>query len=237
MQPAEIFVNRLRNVILFILNDSCIRRFLLIIFIDDSGDPGFKVTKGSSAVFVIALVIFDDPLDAEETALKIKRLRQKLNRTDKFEFKFNKCSKDFRCMFLDTIADSKFRVRAIVMPKNNIYGQELRRSKESFYNYTIKMVLKHNDNTITNAKIRIDGHGDRKLKQAMNNYLRKELNGPKKIIFTNLKIIDSKENVLIQLADMVAGSIHRSYYDDKTDKDLYKSKIAKRIENEWKFGK
>jgi len=209
----------------------------LIIFIDDSGDPGFKVTKGSSDVFVIALVIFDDPLDAEETALKIKRLRQKLNRPEKFEFKFNKCSKDFRCMFLDIITGARFRVRAIVMPKNNIYGKELRRSKESFYNYAIKMVLKHSDNTIIDAKIRIDGHGDRKFKQAMNNYLRKELNSPGKRIFTNLKIIDSKENVLIQLADMVAGAIHRSYYNDKTDKDLYKSMIAGKIENEWKFGK
>jgi hypothetical protein len=224
-------------VILLISNDSHIRRYLLIIFIDDSGDPGFKVTKGSSAVFVIALVIFDDPLDAEETALKIKRLRQKLNRPEKFEFKFNKCSKDFRCMFLNTITGARFRVRAIVMPKNNIYGKELRRSKESFYNYAIKMVLKHSDNTIIDAKIRIDGHGDRKFKQAMNNYLRKELNSPGKTIFTNLKIIDSKENVLIQLADMVAGAIHRSYYNDKTDKDLYKSMIAEKIENEWKFGK
>ncbi|RZD19008.1 MAG: DUF3800 domain-containing protein [Candidatus Acididesulfobacter diazotrophicus] len=224
-------------MILLISNDSHIRRYLLIIFIDDSGDPGFKVTKGSSAVFVIALVIFDDPLDAEETALKIKRLRQKLNRPEKFEFKFNKCSKDFRCMFLDTITGARFRVRAIVMPKNNIYGKELRRSKESFYNYAIKMVLKHSDNTIIDAKIRIDGHGDRKFKQAMNNYLRKELNSPGKTIFTNLKIIDSKENVLIQLADMVAGAIHRSYYNDKTDKDLYKSMIAEKIENEWKFGK
>ncbi|MHB1680763.1 MAG: DUF3800 domain-containing protein [bacterium] len=209
----------------------------MIIFIDDSGDPGFKVGKGSSAVFVIALIIFDDPLDAEETALKIKRLKQKLNKSEKFEFKFNKCSKDFRCMFLDTVAGSNFRIRAIVMSKNNIYGKELRKSKESFYNYSIKMVLKHSDGTIKNAKIRIDGHGDRNLKQAMNNYLRKELNSPEKTIFTNLKIIDSKENVLIQLADMVAGAIHRSYYDDKTDKNLYKDKITGKIENEWKFGK
>lgn len=81
----------------------------MIIFIDDSGDPGFKVGKGSSEVFVIALVIFDDPLDAEETALKIKRLRQALGHHEKYEFKFNKCSKDFRCKFLSTVADSRFR--------------------------------------------------------------------------------------------------------------------------------
>ncbi|MFA5033728.1 MAG: DUF3800 domain-containing protein [bacterium] len=40
----------------------------MLVFLDDSGDPGFKVEKGSSPVFVIALVVFDDHLDAEETA-------------------------------------------------------------------------------------------------------------------------------------------------------------------------
>ena len=43
----------------------------MLIFIDDSGDPGFKVQKGSSSVFVIALVIFDDNLIAEETVLAL----------------------------------------------------------------------------------------------------------------------------------------------------------------------
>ena len=63
----------------------------MIIFSDDSGDPGFKTAKGSSDVFVIALVIFDSDKDAEETALKIKSLKQSLKLRDQFEFKFNKC--------------------------------------------------------------------------------------------------------------------------------------------------
>jgi len=209
----------------------------LIIFIDDSGDPGFKIGKGSSEVFVIALVIFDDPLDAEETALKIKRLRQGLGHHEKYEFKFNNCSKNFRCKFLSTVADSRFMVRAIVMPKKNIYGVELRRSRESFYNYAIKTVLKYHGGTIADAKVRLDGHGDRRFKQAMTSYLRRELNNPAKRVFKDLKIVDSHTNVLIQLADMVAGAIHRSYYADKTDKDLYRGIIAKRIEDEWKFGR
>lgn len=209
----------------------------MIIFIDDSGDPGFKIGKGSSEVFVIALVIFDDPLDAEETALKIKRLKQSMGLHEKYEFKFNKCSKVFRCKFLSIIADSKFRVRSIVMSKKNIYGVELRRSRESFYNYAIKTVLKYHRGTIADAKVRLDGHGDHKFKQAMISYLRRELNNPSKKVFKDLKFVNSHTSVLIQLADMIAGAIHRSYYADKTDKDLYKGIIAKRIEDEWKFGR
>jgi hypothetical protein len=48
-------------------------------FYYDSGDPGFKLQKGSSSVFVIVLVIFDDNLIAEETALALKNFGGSLN--------------------------------------------------------------------------------------------------------------------------------------------------------------
>jgi len=148
----------------------------MIVFIDDSGDPGFKITKGSSRVFVICCVVFDDELEAEKTAIKIKELRRRLKKSDRFEFKFNKCSRKIRVEFLKAIADSKFRVRAIVMPKEKIYSEELKRSKESFYNFTIKMVLKHSAGTIKNARIRLDGRGNREFRRKLLVYLRKNLN-------------------------------------------------------------
>ncbi|MDO8610392.1 MAG: DUF3800 domain-containing protein [bacterium] len=51
----------------------------------------------------------------------------------------------------------------------------------------------------------------------------------------NCKFIDSKENVLIQMADMIVGSIRRSYDQEKTDKEVYKKIIQKHIEDEWRF--
>lgn len=215
-------------------------KFIMLVFIDDSGDPGFKVGKGSTNLFVIGLIIFNDNLEAEETALKIKKLRRGLGCSDNFEFKFNKCSKVFKCKFLETVKNSKFKVRAIVMQKSKIYGKELRNSKESFYNYAIKTVLKYHGGTIENAKLRIDGHGDRKFKRALSAYLRKELNfcdRTKKKVFKDLKFVDSKINVLIQLADMVTGAIHRSYNKEKTDCNLYLDIIRKRIDDIWDFGR
>ena len=212
----------------------------MLVFIDDSGDPGFKVSKGSTSVFVVGLIIFDDPLVAEETALKIKKMRRELKLSDNFEFKFNKCNKNFRCKFLETIKSSKFRIRAIVIQKSKIYGKELRTSRESFYKYVIKTVLKYHGGTIENAKLRIDGRGDRKFKRAFSVYLRRELNPydkTKKRVFKDLKFVDSRKNVLIQLADMVSGAIRRSYDDDKTDSGIYKAIIKRRIEDIWDFGR
>ena len=49
------------------------------------------------------------------------------------------------------------------------------------------------------------------------------------------KLVDSKENVLVQMADMIAGSIRRAYELDKTDRETYKKIIRKHIEDEWRF--
>jgi len=208
---------------------------LMLVFVDDSGDPGFKVEKGSSPVFVIACVIFDDELEAEKTAVAIKEFRRKLNKSDRFEFKFNKASKRFRLKFLKHIANFKFRVRAIVFEKSKIRSNELKTSKQSFYNYAIKMVLKHNFGTVKEAKIRLDGHGDRIYKREVIRYLRKELNNRENRVFKKLQFVNSKSNVLIQLADMIAGTIHRKYEIKKTDSKAYYTVIKRRVEDLWEF--
>src|SRR5438874_1920901 len=73
--------------------------FCMLIFVDDSGDPGFRFDKGSSSIFVIALVIFNDTLEAEKTSVAIKELRRKLKVSDFYEFKFNKTNRKFRNAF------------------------------------------------------------------------------------------------------------------------------------------
>lgn len=207
----------------------------MLVFIDDSGDPGFKTERGSSRTFVICCVIFDDELEAEKTAIKIKELRRELKKSDKFEFKFNKCSKKYREKFLKTVAGSKFRVRAIVMRKEVIKSDELKNKKESFYNYTVKLVLKHSFGKIKNAKVRIDGSGDRLFRKNLFAYLRKELDNKSTKIISDVKMQDSKKNVLIQLSDMIAGSINRTYDKEKTDSKIYWNIIKKHKEDIWEF--
>jgi hypothetical protein len=211
----------------------------MLVFLDDSGDPGFKVGKGSTPCFVIALVIFDDDLEAERCAVAIKELRRGLGLSDDFEFRFNGCSRDFRLAFLARVAKFRFRVRAIVMDKSRIYGEELRRSKESFYRYAIKMVLKHSFGRIQAARLKVDGHGDRVFRREFQAYLRRELQskpGEPRIV-SDLRIVNSRQNVLIQLADMVAGTLRRYAEGEKDDHRMYRNMIAKRIEDVWDFGR
>lgn len=207
----------------------------MLVFIDDSGDPGFKLEKGSSAIFVISCVIFDDELEAEKTAVAIKELRRDLKFPDEVEFKFSKSRRKIREKFLKKINSFQFKIRSLVIKKSLIRSEELKNNKNSFYSYAIKSLLKYSNNSIIEAKVRIDGSGDRRFRRNFLTYLRKQLNTHHKKIMKNCQLIDSKSNVLIQMVDMVAGSIRRSYDEEKTDRLIYKQIIKKHIQDEWKF--
>ena len=100
----------------------------MLVFIDENGDPGIKVASGSSPVFVMAMVIFENGEAAAQTCLTIDALRANLGfRT---EFKFNKSREEVRSAFLAAVASCPFRVRAIVVEKERIRSAVLREDKE-----------------------------------------------------------------------------------------------------------
>ena len=60
----------------------------MLVFIDESGDPGFRLTQGSSPVFVAAMVIFENHEAAQETEAVIRDAMRAMSVRP--EFKFNK---------------------------------------------------------------------------------------------------------------------------------------------------
>jgi len=206
-----------------------------LVFIDDSGDPGFKLDRGSSKYFVIACVIFNDPLDAEETALAIKKYRRDLGWRPDREFKFNKTKKVYVGELLNLVATTNFTIRAICINKALIHSHEMRNKQDSFYNYAIKEVLSKSEK-LSKASIRLDGHSGRAYKESAITYLRREVNSQSQKI-AKVKFVDSKTNNLIQLADLAAGSILRSTQDDKTDQNMYLDilKNSGKVEDVWYF--
>lgn len=203
-----------------------------LVFIDDSGDPGFKTQEGSSTHFVIACVIFDNVLDAEETALTIKRYKQELGWKETREFKFNKTHKKYIKELLRRVAHCPFRVRAILIDKSHIYSRELMNKHDSFYNFAIKEVLAKS--MLKEADIRLDGHSGREYKRSAATYFRRELNKSSRRV-AKVRFVDSNTNVLIQLADLVAGSILRTTQLDKTDCGEYAAIMHERVEDIWRF--
>jgi len=178
----------------------------LLVLIDESGDPGFKIAKGSSPMFVVAMAIFNDFSEAEKASEAINKARTKFR--VKPEFKFNKCHPDIKDGFFDAVCPFNFTVRALVVDKSKVYSDNLRTCTNNFYNYFVQMLMRHDNAVLQDACIKIDGSGDRKFKRELGAYLRRELGSGR---VKDIKFADSHKNNLIQLADMVAGAIARAH--------------------------
>lgn len=203
----------------------------MLVFIDESGDPGFKLTRGSTSHFVMAMVIFDTNQDAENAAEVIKQAMTELN--VKPEFKFSKSRDHVRNEFFKKVKSCNFRVRALVVDKSIIYSQNLRENDEKFYNYFVKQLINFDELKLNNASIKIDGSGDREFKNELLRYLRSQI---RPNLTFKIKFVDSHKDFLIQLADMVAGAISRSYSNDVREADpTWRRLIATKIEDVWNF--
>lgn len=202
----------------------------MYVFIDESGDAGFRVEKGSAPVFVVAMVIFetqDHARDAERAILDAKAPLRIGN-----EFKFNKSRDDVRDGFFQAVAACRFRVRAIVIQKVRIWSPRLKTDKEKFYEFFVRMMMQHDHGRLENAKIIIDGSGDREFRKRLAAYLRKHCE-PNAISCIRFK--ESHRDPLVQLADMCAGAIARSYRDDRRNSARWRRMLASKIDNVWEF--
>lgn len=205
---------------------------------DESGDAGFKLGVGSTPTLVVAAVIFDEAAHAEVTAERIHQLRRELQVGDRFQFHFSDLKREWRERFCHAIRLFPFRVRAIVMDKQRIYEDSLlRRRGDYFYNFAVKLLLKHTFGTVRDAKVFIDGEAGRESLRRMVAYLRQECNTEKQRVIAEVKFVPKRENnSLLQLADMVTSSLARSYRTDKEDRNVYRRLLAPRLQDVWEFG-
>lgn len=197
-----------------------------LVFIDDSGDPGFK--KGiSSSNFILAAALFMDSETAKIVNDVIIEYRRSLGWRDDYEFKFAKIRKDIIAELLRAVTHYDFRIYAIYVDKTD-YADLFRfcLDNEKFYNWATKELLA--TMPLENARVKIDGKYGKQYKLHVKTYIRKELNTESRKI-ADFGVQDSKRDNLIQLADIIAGSINRSFQTDKTDAEEYIRIIKKKI--------
>ena len=198
-----------------------------LIFIDDSGDPGFKSV--SSDNFVMAAALFIDPKNAESVMREIGSYRKELGWRYNHEFKFTKNPKNIVIELLKRVNQYDFRVYAVYIDKVDFRkitpGMVPFFDKERLYNWMIKELLQ--EIPIKTAKITIDGRSSKQNMRNTKTYLRREISGDG--VKVDIKFEDSTRADLLQLADIIAGSVNRSLQTNKTDTKKYISMLGSKI--------
>ncbi len=196
------------------------------VFIDDSGDGGFKFESGSTSHLVMAACVFRDPKQIELLQGLTAACAEKNHHRG--EFKYNKTRDRVKDCYLNCIDPVKFAVRAIVIDKSEIYSSKLRGSPSALKSYAIRLLLTKNYGQIVDAKIVIDGHDQRGFGVPDRDYLTRMVNRESPGTIRTVEFADSKKNVGVQLADMVAGSIQRGYRTHKPSDERHMKIIRPR---------
>ena len=189
------------------------------VFIDDSGDAGIKAH--SSSHLVMSAIVFNDDLVAEEVALELRKFKRQLGWTDDHEYKFNKTKKNYVKQALRLVSGYDFAVYAVVVNK-----AQFKTIPKNLYNDSISELLRLIP--LKKASIKVDGGSGTDYAKKAVSYIRKNANAKTGQI-NDIRFGDSKENVLLQFADLVAGSLYRSIQISKADHQEYLAILKKHI--------
>jgi len=196
-----------------------------LIFIDDSGDPGFKEGVSSSN-FILAAALFIDSETAKLVNETIAEYRHSLGWRDGHEFKFRTTTKDIKLQFLRNVCKFPFEIYAVYLNKASHPNVFKFSDGEKLYNWATKELLA--TMPLEEAKVKIDGKYGKQYKLRVKTYIRKELNTEVRKV-ADFGVQDSKRDNLIQLADIIAGSINRALQPEKTDSEEYVHILKKKI--------
>ena len=208
-------------------NGTPLKQFVIL---DDSGDPG--IDGSSTSHFIVAAVVIVGDHEKDNLTAAVNQYRASLGWKETHEFKFNTTKKQIIEDMITTIRNYDFSAHAIVLDKRKIPVVPDIIDSNSLYYYVIKELLLKLD--LQSPHITIDGIGGKRYMQKIKTYLRQNLkaNGINKC---EIKFADSKKDSLIQVADIIAGSVARSYRDDRANAEKFINLLGDKIEQVYKL--
>ncbi|MBC8465512.1 DUF3800 domain-containing protein [bacterium] len=188
----------------------------MYIYVDESGNTDLsEYSDDSKDYYVISAVLFPKE-DVEFFSKSAKAIVSK--HAGKGELKSSSIGNntDRRIQILNDIADSRFSFYSLVVDKTRIYKNTGLRFKPSFYKFLHKMVYSQIRKTHFSLKLTLDRFGNTDFMVGFTNYIMKRID-----LFEKVSFKPSSELPLLQIADVIAGSIRRVFMGND-NKDLLK---------------
>lgn len=176
----------------------------MLVFLDESGDPGMKLNRGSSRYFVVALVTFASNEEASACDEAITSLRARLSLPAGFEFHYTSNSQKQQRAFLETVNRFAFRTHILALNKARASRPGFH-IDEPVHMLAARLTFEGAQPFLHQAIVVIDGSADRTFRRQFHSYLRSRINAPGEQHIARVKIQPAHQSNLLQLADYVAS--------------------------------
>lgn len=175
------------------------------IYVDWSGDPGFKFRQGSSELFVIAAVMADEEPN-------IGNLREKLSLPDNYEFHFSKADHRIREHFRNYL-NTELEIPGVVVLRadKQMFSLNMRqkRGEQVVADLIAQCVVNLPAELLHDSTLYYDGE---KEQESFKNTLRVTLSQTlhSGVFLRSVKAVPASRNDGLQVADMLAGFVRNN---------------------------
>ena len=181
----------------------------LHVFVDESGDEHLHVGRGASARYVLSAVCVQDK-DLEcflEAANSVRRFY--FQRGEMKSSKVGDNHKRRKCV-LEKLAALNFWAFSFVVNKQLVRADSGLRFAPSFLKFVARKLCGHLP-LVDEVRVNFDEKGREKFKREFESYLQNHFSRADLFRVISFHHLNSKENVSIQVADLMAGSVGKWY--------------------------
>lgn len=185
-----------------------------IAFIDEFGTSSFAFDKQDVSTHFIITCILVNKTNEQTIQNEIELIRQK--NFQKSEMKSSNVGSDDkrRLKILSEIVYSDFQILALVVDKRKLEGEGFG-FKPSFYKFLNGLIYNDLYKVFADVDVTMDEHGREKFMNSFIDYIRKKHPPDLFTQLNEIKFEKSSDNVLIQLADFISGTLARVYDETK----------------------
>ena len=200
-------------------------------FTDESGAFGWDIDNPNvSTHFIISAIIVEEQ-NVDILRQEVEKIRQK--HFQKGEMKSSSIGKNHkrRKRILADLLPLPFSIFSVVFSKRQLLSVKGLRFKPSFYKFMNNIVHKELRHPFTKLTIVADEIGGSDYMQSFAKYVKNKQDIPTLLGEANFYFENSKNDVLIQLADLISGTLSFDYDEHKKSSDIqpYRKMLEKKI--------
>lgn len=179
------------------------------IFVDESGDTTLTEPSTDFLSFYVIATIMVEPNNLKLCEGKAKEIV--FMHAGSGELKSSSIGSNIqrRRQILKNIAESGFQYYCLVIDKDKILRESGLRYRPVFYKFLHRIFYSRIQQSYLGLNVTADRHGESRFMKSFENYIYSFSN-----LFNKFQFRPSKEIPLLQIADVIAGSIRRIYRGD-----------------------
>jgi Protein of unknown function (DUF3800) len=197
-------------------------------YIDEFGNNGLDFSnKGTTTHFIVTSIIINS-IDLIQIESEVEVVRKKYFQTGEMKSKNIGDNDSRRMQIIKDLAKINFHIFSFVIDKQQLKTKGFT-YKPSFYKFLHSLVDRELFKIYPEIQIVADEHGGEEFKKSFIQYIK--ANHISDLFHQTFNLSDSKSNLLIQLADIITGTLSRCYETSKLSKnrqifiDILKDKI------------